>query len=137
MKAADKMNFYLSEALKKVTDKKFRRVSLALIESLPSILTTLVATIQSKESSSAERTHAMALYDRLLSRTLAAERQSRDTREADKRRAAWIETSKPPQMTTTDFSHRLCNLSNETMDELFLRLRTANQRYVKINGGLR
>ncbi len=118
MTSTEKFRFYLSEALQKVSDKQYRRVSDALIESLPAILKYLSDTIQSSFASVAERRQALEMYDRMLARVLKGERQTKKLKDASERRAAWVEVAKPaPEpMTDEEFAKRLVSLPPESYE---------------------
>jgi hypothetical protein len=134
MTAADKLQVYLTEALRKVESKQFKRVSDALIESLPAIVTHLAETIRSQNSSASERTTAMELYDRMLGKLLKDEAARR--KESVIRTRVNARKVKAEPMTSEDFSRMLCNCSNETADVFLIRMQKAQERW-KANGGLR
>jgi hypothetical protein len=126
--------YFLKSALEKVSKREFKAPTAALIASLPSVLGKVTEIIADKNSTPQERTFALDIYNHFWSRLLKDESARR--RESAQRTRTNARKVTAPPMSMEDFSRLLVNLNNEAYDELFLRLRTANARFVAQHGSI-
>lgn len=118
----NRLQLYLTESLKKVTDKKMRRVSDQIIATLPDFVKALHETILDPQATKSSRTSALSMLNSLIVRL-----------ESSKRRPSKKYKPKVDGMTeeqrTEDFAQRLTHISDETADALHRTMQSANERW--------
>ncbi len=120
----NRLQLYLTESLKKVTDKKMRRVSDQIIATLPDFVKALHETILDAQATKSSRSLALSMLNSLIVRM-----------ESSKRRQVQSKKYKPKvdgmteEQRTEDFAQRLTHISDETADTLHLAMVRANKRW--------
>ena len=125
MNSQERLQIYLTESLKKVTDGKYRRVSEALIEVLPDFVRSLHQTILDKESTRSERASSLSMLNSLIHRMELA---SRPTPKKYKPRVA-------EPLTAEQFADKLLHASPETLEKHFKQMLVVAENWKrKYNG---
>jgi hypothetical protein len=79
MNNLDKLQIYLRAAIAKTTNKQYRKVSDALLESLPDVVRTLAAIITANTSTTAEKLKCLDILQMFWSRLLSNEQSENRT----------------------------------------------------------
>ena len=126
----NRLQLYLTESLKKVTDKKMRRVSDQIIATLPDFVKALHETILDPQATKSSRALALSMLNSLIVRM-----------ESSKRRQVQSKKYKPKvdgmteEQRTEDFARRLTHISDDTADKMHKVMQKAYERWRQEYGG--
>jgi len=121
--STERLQLYLQESIKKVTDKKFRRVSDCILETIPDFVRILHETILDPAVTRGERVLALSMLNSLIHRMELSKRPERKPRAA-----------KPPELMTAEqfadlLKVHLPKIDDDTAENLRAVLAAANRRY--------
>ncbi len=123
MNAQERLQFYLNESIKSVSDKRYRKVSEALVEVLPSFVKALHETILDPQATKSSRALALSMLNSLIIRMESSKRRPQKTRKP-----------KPLELMTAEqfielLRTHLPKIDDDTAERLRAVLAAANQRY--------